>query len=123
MILFCQRKDPCMVILENNKYTKAMFHWMSPERDFYTANELNRMGCQVHKIISHQKFPKKQDETYLRLNDKFWKKSLRKSQARVRTEDPRLGFLILSFWTVYLNINISSMNLITEIHFFRLFII
>ena len=112
-----------MVILENNKYTKAMFHWMSPERDFYTANKLNRMDCQVHKIISHQKFPKKQDETYLRLNDKFWKKSLRKSQARVRTEDPQLGFLILSFWTVYLNINISSMNLIIEIHFFRLFII
>ena len=91
---------------------------MSPDRGFYAANERNRMGFLVHKISSHQEFPRKQDETYLRLNNMFWKKSLRKFQTKVRTENPQLGFLILSFWTVYLNINISLMNLIIEIHFF-----
>ena len=45
-----------------------------------------------------------------------FEKSLRKYHARVRIKDPQLGFLILPFWTV--NINISLMNLILENSFF-----
>ena len=90
---------------------------MSPERDFYTANELNRMGCHVQKSVAIKSFQESMMRPILGLMFRF-EKSLRKYHARVRNKNPQLGFFILSFWTVFFNIYISLMNLILENSFF-----
>ena len=107
-----------MVVFENNFDTPEKYFpgWLRKETFIQRTNSTEWAATFI-KSVAIKSFQESMMRPILGLMFRF-EKSLRKYHARVRNKNPQLGFFILSFWTVFLNIYISLMNLILENSFF-----